>query len=455
MAYDKYAQTQDSDPLSAVSDKVLDQLSRQSAGVRPKTYADYNRSPSEFMASSRVPGSETYEREHLERSLAPLVSSGIHGMFETAQRMMQALQRQGGALADEAGKQVDLEMYERDLEPASPEDRVARMHAYMKGAAPHDAYAPMDPATLHRMYPNMSPQMMEQRIDPFIFAQEGTARTKKKGQTAGGVGGMTNRTFAGAMHNMMSRDETSPALQDLKDILGSDVSNRIRREDPATLQHDKDVLRGIDKIKTPKDATLRDRVFKDEVALNHELTSEGIQLLKNAKIPATLGNIYVTHFMGGGPNGAKFIASAMNPKRAKLNAAQAFPTEAKANPEFFKKGRTIKQVYDNITDTMRRRVAQAGVSNPQEYLTKDYSDLKLTDLPKQNSLLAKAEQRLEDAAPFIPGLAGMIQGMKRSEKPAPKAEPAPPAEPVSKKTQGRRVLKALSNQRARNKTRRD
>ena len=581
MAYDP-SDDQKTDPLKYVSDTVLGRAYAKPTSTKPKTYQQSNRAPGQTDGFSLQ--DITAKAQQRLAPLAQSVGDYAQTIPGKAADMASALQSKAQPYVDQAGKDLDVEMYERGMEQLSPEDRMASMHTYMKGAAPSDVYAHMDPATVRRMYPNMSPdqaaaytraakgpvpqgphapvlkpgqrvdaaltmpqthrqeldylenqiralraqntpqarqqaeqlaemyqqyvgreartnniqavqqrakaaedqaraqlaaqetqhteqveqakkqnltaeQTMDERIDPFIFAQEGTARTKKKGQTAGGVGGMTNRSFAGAMHDLMRRDETSPALQDLAKILGPDVMDHVRREDPTKLQNDRLVTSAIDKIKTPKDPELRERVFKDEVALNHELTGEGIQYLKNHKVPATLGNIYVTHFMGTGPGGAKFIQAAMNPKLAQQNAAKAFPAEAKANPEFFKKGATVKQVYDAVTNTMRKRVMEEGVKNPDDYLKKDYSDLQLKDLPKKTSALTQAEQHVGDAARPVYDLLRLVSGMK-DKPPQMESEPVTvtarkPAAPMYKKAAAKNTIKALSAQRARNKTRRD
>ena len=335
MAYDP-SDDQKTDPLKYVSDTVLGRADAKPTSTKPKTYQQSNRAPGQTDGFSLQ--DITAKAQQRLAPLAQSVGDYAQTIPGKAADMASALQSKAQPYVDQAGKDLDVEMYERGMEQLSPEDRMASMHTYMKGAAPSDVYAHMDPATVRRMYPNMSPdqaaaytraakgpvpqgphapvlkpgqrvdaaltmpqthrqeldylenqiralraqntpqarqqaeqlaemyqqyvgreartnniqavqqrakaaedqaraqlaaqetqhteqveqakkqnltaeQTMDERIDPFIFAQEGTARTKKKGQTAGGVGGMTNRSFAGAMHDLMRRDETAEKIQ--------------------------------------------------------------------------------------------------------------------------------------------------------------------------------------------------------------------------------------------------
>lgn len=119
---------------------------------------------------------------------------------------------------------------------------------------------------------------------------------------------------------------------------------------------------------------------------------------KNTGREATGGEVYAAHFMGSG--GVSKLIAALN-KTPEASFEKLFPTEANANA--FTKGKSVKQVYDNLTSTVGGSAGNSAAVNPRsalEGITElegDSITAKWENLNKQLAAITKGANPAEEA----------------------------------------------------------
>lgn len=99
------------------------------------------------------------------------------------------------------------------------------------------------------------------------------------------------------------------------------------------------------------------------LAAGRYATANAEVIKKKTGRDATGGEIYAAHFMGAG--GVSALIDAIN-KNPAASFQTLFPKEAKSNP--FTQGKTVKQVYDNLTNTVGGSAGSSAAVNPRAAL---------------------------------------------------------------------------------------
>ena len=150
---------------------------------------------------------------------------------------------------------------------------------------------------------------------------------------------------------------------------------------------------------------------KQDLAMR-AITKDYENVLAMNKIPASMPNMFMLHFLGTG-GGPKFLKAMQADPNA--SAPAMFPLEAQYNPTIFhdKAGqpRTLQQVYALMTKSFSGPAASMAPINPTELKAQGEFE-KAAGVPTQVRNFTEGRAAAEDLPPILPG-------MKLDKQPAP------------------------------------